>query len=189
MGPIGFWEIVAIAVVALVVLGPRRLPDTARRLGKAVRQFKDHSESVKSELRDAINPDDLKDIVTMQRDLKDAVSFRGIVDAAGFEDLTAIPETVSDLTPDSEPSSSDMAQPAEVTEDSDSAASSVGGNGAAPTRRFKTDTDTDVDVEGEAGSPVPESGPEPAPAEVAAKAPEPDGPVTRRFPGAGAEAK
>ena len=37
---IGIWEILLILIVALVVLGPRRLPEIARTLGKAVRTIK-----------------------------------------------------------------------------------------------------------------------------------------------------
>lgn len=88
MGPLGIWEIVAIAVVALIVLGPRRLPEAARQLGKWIRQFKDHSASVKSELADAIDPDDLREITAMQRDLKDAMSFKDVMGVGSIEGLT-----------------------------------------------------------------------------------------------------
>ena len=37
---IGIWEILLILVVALIVLGPRRLPEIARTLGKAVRAIR-----------------------------------------------------------------------------------------------------------------------------------------------------
>jgi len=37
---IGIWEILLILIVVLVVLGPRRLPEIARTLGRAVRAIK-----------------------------------------------------------------------------------------------------------------------------------------------------
>jgi Tat protein translocase TatB subunit len=37
---IGIWEILLILIVALIVLGPRRLPEIARTLGRAVRAIK-----------------------------------------------------------------------------------------------------------------------------------------------------
>lgn len=37
---IGIWEIVLVLVVILIVLGPRRLPEIARTLGKTVRAIK-----------------------------------------------------------------------------------------------------------------------------------------------------
>lgn len=36
----GFWELVLIAGVALVIFGPRRLPEMGQALGKAIREFK-----------------------------------------------------------------------------------------------------------------------------------------------------
>ena len=41
MGNLGFSELIVIAVIALLVVGPRRLPEVARGLGEAVRAFQD----------------------------------------------------------------------------------------------------------------------------------------------------
>lgn len=41
MGNLGLSEIIVIAVVALLVIGPRRLPEVARGLGEALRSFQD----------------------------------------------------------------------------------------------------------------------------------------------------
>jgi sec-independent protein translocase protein TatA len=38
--PIGFPEMLVIAVVALLVLGPKRLPEAGRSLGSGLREFK-----------------------------------------------------------------------------------------------------------------------------------------------------
>ncbi len=38
---IGPMEIVLVLVVALLVLGPKRLPEAGRSLGKGIREFKD----------------------------------------------------------------------------------------------------------------------------------------------------
>ncbi|MBI2870277.1 MAG: twin-arginine translocase subunit TatB [Candidatus Omnitrophica bacterium] len=45
---IGFWEVVLILVVALIVLGPDRFPELARSAGKLIRELK----SLGKELRD-----------------------------------------------------------------------------------------------------------------------------------------
>lgn len=44
---IGGGEILLIAVVALLVLGPHRLPEMARTIGKALREFRRHTDSVR----------------------------------------------------------------------------------------------------------------------------------------------
>ena len=41
MGNLGLSEVLVIFIVALVVIGPRRLPEVARGLGEAVRAFQD----------------------------------------------------------------------------------------------------------------------------------------------------
>lgn len=49
---IGPMELIVVLVLALVVLGPKRLPDAGRALGKGLREFKD-SVSGDDEERDA----------------------------------------------------------------------------------------------------------------------------------------
>lgn len=40
MFQIGPMEIVVVAIIALIVLGPAKLPDAARAMGKGMREFK-----------------------------------------------------------------------------------------------------------------------------------------------------
>jgi sec-independent protein translocase protein TatA len=40
-GNIGVGEIAIVLVIALIVLGPKRLPDAGRALGKGIREFRD----------------------------------------------------------------------------------------------------------------------------------------------------
>jgi sec-independent protein translocase protein TatA len=40
MGPFGPTEIIIILVIALVVFGPKRLPEMGKSLGKGIREFK-----------------------------------------------------------------------------------------------------------------------------------------------------
>lgn len=46
---IGFWELALIAVLALLVLGPERLPGALRSVGKVVRSVKQTANNLKSE--------------------------------------------------------------------------------------------------------------------------------------------
>lgn len=41
MPSIGPMELIIVLVIALVILGPKRLPDAGRSLGKSMREFKD----------------------------------------------------------------------------------------------------------------------------------------------------
>ena len=50
---IGMPELVVIMVVALIVLGPTRLPDAAKGLGRALREFRHATSSLTEELNDA----------------------------------------------------------------------------------------------------------------------------------------
>ena len=40
-GSVGPMEVVLVLVIALLVLGPKKLPDVARSVGKGMREFKD----------------------------------------------------------------------------------------------------------------------------------------------------
>jgi sec-independent protein translocase protein TatB len=54
MGNLGGGEVLVIMLVALLVLGPAKLPDAARQLGKAVAEFRKVSGGFQRELRDAL---------------------------------------------------------------------------------------------------------------------------------------
>ena len=41
MGNLGLSELLVIFIIALLVIGPRRLPEVAKALGQAVRAFQD----------------------------------------------------------------------------------------------------------------------------------------------------
>ena len=55
---IGMPELLVIFVVALVVLGPKRLPEVARSLGKAVAEFRRQSSEIVEELQAQIHLED-----------------------------------------------------------------------------------------------------------------------------------
>ena len=60
MFDIGFSELLVIAVVALVVLGPERLPKAARFAGLWVRRARNQWDSVKQELARALQAEEIK---------------------------------------------------------------------------------------------------------------------------------
>jgi sec-independent protein translocase protein TatA len=50
---LGFWEIVVVLVVALVLFGPNRLPEMGKSLGKAIREFRQATSDLGNELSQA----------------------------------------------------------------------------------------------------------------------------------------
>jgi len=56
VGSVGVPEIIVVLIVALVVLGPNRLPEAARQAGKALSEFKRVTAGLQAEVRDAIEP-------------------------------------------------------------------------------------------------------------------------------------
>jgi sec-independent protein translocase protein TatA len=59
LGNIGPLEIIVVLIVALIVFGPKRLPELGNSLGKGIREFKD---SVTGENKDDDADDDAKAI-------------------------------------------------------------------------------------------------------------------------------
>lgn len=51
------WEFVALIVLAVVILGPERLPEYAAKLGRFVRQARDMAEGAKGQLREQMGPE------------------------------------------------------------------------------------------------------------------------------------
>lgn len=52
---IGTWELLLIVIVALLVFGPRRLPEMARMAGKALRDLRNISQQFTSEWQEEIS--------------------------------------------------------------------------------------------------------------------------------------
>ncbi|NVD08090.1 Sec-independent protein translocase subunit TatB [Vibrio sp. JPW-9-11-11] len=61
MFDIGFWELVLISVVGLVVLGPERLPHAIRSVSKFIGAAKSMANSVKDELSHELKVQELQD--------------------------------------------------------------------------------------------------------------------------------
>ncbi|ELA9385109.1 Sec-independent protein translocase subunit TatB [Vibrio parahaemolyticus] len=61
MFDIGFWELVLISVVGLVVLGPERLPHAIRSVSRFIGAAKNMANSVKDELSHELKVQELQD--------------------------------------------------------------------------------------------------------------------------------
>jgi Tat protein translocase TatB subunit len=92
---IGMPELVVILAVALIVLGPQRLPEIARALGKAMAEFRKATSGIRQELENA------KDLLEDEVRKASAPPPNPITSSASAE-----PKTAAGAAPRSDPSSS-----------------------------------------------------------------------------------
>jgi sec-independent protein translocase protein TatA len=64
MGSLGFPELVVIFVVALIVFGPRKLPELGKSLGKSIAEFKRASNELRQTLDDEIKNEERRAAIT-----------------------------------------------------------------------------------------------------------------------------
>lgn len=69
MFDIGFWELSVLGIVALLVIGPERLPGVARTVGAWVGRGKRFISSVKADIDQELRTDELKRILEKQKSL------------------------------------------------------------------------------------------------------------------------
>lgn len=55
---LGAPELILILVLALIIFGPGKLPEVGRALGKGIREFKNATNSVTDEIKEAAKIDD-----------------------------------------------------------------------------------------------------------------------------------
>lgn len=75
MGSLGIWEMVALAVLALFIFGPDRLPGIARQVGKTVNTVRREATKTLDELREAAGVDeDMAELAREAKGLKDSLT-------------------------------------------------------------------------------------------------------------------
>lgn len=57
-GPIGMPELVIIFVIALIIFGPRKLPELGKSLGRSINEFKRASNELRSTLEEEVRIDE-----------------------------------------------------------------------------------------------------------------------------------
>ncbi len=60
---LGPTELIFILVIALIMFGPKRLPDIAKSIGKGVNSFKKAANSITDEVKSAAEMDDMPEDV------------------------------------------------------------------------------------------------------------------------------
>ena len=127
MFDIGFSELMVIGIVALLVIGPERLPRVARTLGHLLGRAQRYVNDVKSDINREIQLDELKKLQTQvtesARALEDSVrkeydSARSAVESpvnAAVAELQASTQPAAEALPPAPPSASAHATPVETT--------------------------------------------------------------------------
>src|ERR1035437_6005346 len=109
MGSLGFPELIVIFVIALIIFGPRKLPEIGRSLGKGLAEFKKASNDLRSTLEEEIRLDETRSQLEASRaaqaaqDAQAAAALQAQVSTitetpAGVEDVVSgtsrrVPET------------------------------------------------------------------------------------------------
>jgi sec-independent protein translocase protein TatA len=106
-GSIGPAELILIFVIALLVFGPKKLPEIGRSVGKALREFKKTSEEIKGRIEEEIEASEIKDI---RKDIQ-----------AGVDDLrSGVRSFTAEVTAESEaPKSEPAKKDDEIKKDSE----------------------------------------------------------------------
>lgn len=61
-GNIGFPELLIILAIALLVFGPKKLPEVGRSIGRAIREFRRTSDEIKERIEEEIRADEFREI-------------------------------------------------------------------------------------------------------------------------------
>src|SRR5581483_11577851 len=65
-GSIGMPELIIIFVIALIIFGPRKLPELGKSLGKSIAEFKKASNELRNTLEEEIRLEEQKEVQTKQ---------------------------------------------------------------------------------------------------------------------------
>jgi sec-independent protein translocase protein TatB len=107
MFDVGFSELIMVGLVALLVIGPERLPKVARLAGFWIGKTRSMVASVKAEIKQELQEEELRQIFKEQADLQEFhAALNETADAADSikASLAALPEeTLVDVKPPHEP--------------------------------------------------------------------------------------
>ena len=109
MGQLGFSEMLVIFIVALLVFGPKKLPELGKSLGKGIREFKKATEELKSSWEEQV-----KDVTAPLNEVKQDIHNMGQDMKADFYKQMEATETAHEA-PHTAPEATHPAEPAVPT--------------------------------------------------------------------------
>ena len=92
-GSIGMPELIIILVIALIIFGPRKLPELGRSLGRSINEFKKASNELRSTLEEEIRIEETREKTTAATPATPAATTPPPVDAATVSRTTTEPGT------------------------------------------------------------------------------------------------
>ena len=90
-GSIGMPELIIILVIALIIFGPRKLPELGRSLGKSINEFKKASNELRSTLEEEIRVEEQRDRVSATAAATPPAATPPPVDAETVSRATSVP--------------------------------------------------------------------------------------------------
>jgi TatA/E family protein of Tat protein translocase len=94
MGSLGFPELIVIFVIALIIFGPRKLPEIGRSLGKSLAEFKKASNDLRNTLEEEIRLDEQRSQLDASRAAQAAQAAAAQQSQAALSAPVASAETV-----------------------------------------------------------------------------------------------
>lgn len=107
MFDIGFWELALIGVVALLVVGPERLPKLARTTGLWVRKARRFVGSVRADIEQELRTEELKSLLDEGRQFKDVGQTLEQTRASLAEAHSKLSASATEVPPSAKPPPSD----------------------------------------------------------------------------------
>jgi len=104
-GSLGIPELIMIFIVALIVFGPKKLPEIGRTLGKAMSEFKKATDDFKNTIEREVHVEELKQLATTTIPVQEAVSrsepvVAPVIAPTPTGEPAEPPAQVADLTPE-----------------------------------------------------------------------------------------
>ena len=123
MFDIGFWELTTIAVIALLVIGPDKLPGVARQAGKWVGRARRFVGDVKTDIDRELKQEELRKAIADDvgldeiKEIMNTDDFRIDADETPAYQVSAIPDSSDDFEKDEDDFDSQLGEDYDIEKD------------------------------------------------------------------------